>query len=116
MLGAVLPAEDAIRAWNRIDELARTCRGAGDTGTLDQLRADLVAKALRESDLDTAPDTDGNLRRARKPVSVQVTIALRSLLGLDSRNGRLDGYGAIPPESQQRIRAELDNQDDQRAA
>lgn len=99
IVGAVLPADDAIRAWSRIDDLARTCRTAGDPHTLDQLRADLLAKALSEADLDTQPDADARHRRARRPVSVQVTIALTSLLGLDSRSGRLDGYGAITPSA-----------------
>jgi hypothetical protein len=39
LLGAVLPAEDAIRAFTRIDDLARTCKTAGDPLTLHQLRA-----------------------------------------------------------------------------
>ncbi len=60
MLGAVLPAEDAIRAFNRIDELARTCRAAGDPATLDQLRADLAAKAPPERTwTPTAPTSTG---------------------------------------------------------
>lgn len=103
LLGAVLPADDAIRAFTRIDDLARTCRAAGDPLTLDQLRADLFAKALTDADLDTGPDPDGKRPRPRKPVSVQVTIALTSLLGLDSRCGRLDGYGAITASTARRI-------------
>jgi len=103
MLGAVLPAEDALRAWNRIDELARTCRAAGDPANLDQLRADLVAQTLTGADLDTQPDPAGQRARTRKPVSVQVVISLTSLLGLDSRNGFLDGYGTITPGVARRI-------------
>ncbi len=62
--GAV--AEDAIRAFNRIDELARTCRAAGDPATLDQLRADLLARTLTAADLgDTARDTHRPDQRTR---------------------------------------------------
>jgi hypothetical protein len=109
--GAVLPADDAVRAYTRIDDLARTCRAAGDPQTLDQLRADLFAKALAEAGLDStrdidpdkAPDADQGRAKARRPVSAQVTIALTSLLGLDSRNGWLEGYGAVTPDTARSI-------------
>ncbi len=105
LVGAVLPADDAIRAFTRIDDLARTCKAAGDAQTLDQLRADLFANALATAELDTDRDSDGKQQQTRKPVTVQVTIALTSLLGLDSRCGRLDGYGAITPTTARHITA-----------
>ncbi len=40
MLGAILPADDAIRVYRRLDSAARTARTRGDPRTLDQLRAD----------------------------------------------------------------------------
>jgi hypothetical protein len=80
----------------------------------------LIGRSLATAELDRAPDLDmppmppgcdfgpgldGAPRRSREPVTVHVTIALSSLLGLDSRCGRLDGYGAITPTTVRHIMA-----------
>jgi hypothetical protein len=41
----------------------------------------------------------------RRPVTVQVTVPLTSLLGLDEQAGELTGYGPIPAETARRLAA-----------
>ncbi len=109
----------------RIDTDARRLRRGGDARSLDQLRCDLFAQAVASAaDRTDADRTDaeslptesagsenagaegigaegtasGPAAAARRPaVLVQVVISLASLLGIDSRSGYLDGYGAINP-------------------
>jgi hypothetical protein len=113
LFGAVLPADDAIRAFTRCDDAARKARGAGAADSLDQLRCDTFVDIMlrfpeaagRSSDAG-GPDAGEPLERSSapaRPVSVSVVISLSSLLGLDSRPGWLDGYGAITPGTAQRI-------------
>lgn len=104
MLGAVMPAEDAVAGWARIDTDARRLRREGDPRNLDQLRCDLFAQALASATDGTATcpaaesTASGPGAAASRPaVSVQVVISLASLLGIDSRCGYLDGYGGINP-------------------
>ncbi len=105
MLGAVLPAEDALRAFGILDAAARAGKAAGNPAPLDQLRCEKLLNALAAG--RECPDS-GCADGGRKPVSVQVVISLTSLLGLDSRNGNLDGYGSITPETLHRIIASGD--------
>lgn len=98
MLGAVLPADEAGRAYRRLDEAARKHRGNGDRRNLDQLRCDELsallggaAGRLREDDRDSSQMSSPS--RAHR--SVQVVISLSTLLGLDSKSANLDGYGTI---------------------
>lgn len=107
------------------DSVARRLRREGDARSLDQLRCDLFAQAVASAaDRTDADRTDaeslpaesagsenagaegigaegtasGPAAAARWPaVLVQVVISLASLLGIDSRSGYLDGYGAINP-------------------
>ena len=71
MVGAVLPADDAIRSWTRIDELARAARAAGDPRNLDQLRADHFTAALTDTEPNTQhavqPDTGPSARPEADP-------------------------------------------------
>lgn len=46
VLSLHLPAEQVVAVADRIEQLARSLRQAGDERTLDQLRADLAAEAL----------------------------------------------------------------------
>jgi hypothetical protein len=108
MVGAVLPAAAALRAYRHLDESARAQRHSGDPRTLDQLRSDAFAAALAGRLCACAASTDSDDMpesalgpRARSggagagTTSVQVVISLASLLGLDSRSAQLDGYGSI---------------------
>lgn len=120
MLAAVMPADDAVRAWRSIDQAARTLRSRGDARTLDQLRCDAMAQFLVDPPVgDPATScqqgtatgdrpTDRTLTRSRPTVSVQVVISLSTLLGLDSKSAHLEGYGAINASAVGRILASGD--------
>jgi hypothetical protein len=113
LFGAVLPADDAMRAFTRCDDAARRARRAGAPDNLDQLRGDnFVDIMLRFPEPTPRPSTAGrqddgdapeHSSAPARPVSVSVVISLSSLVGLDSRPGWLDGYGAITPGTAQRI-------------
>lgn len=113
MLGAVLPAEDAIRAFDTLDQIARSAKAAGDPASLDHLRCQALVTTITGPTGATAAATAAPagasagagspaddeqppaVLRSRRPTSVQVVISLTSLLGLDSKDGFLDGYGTI---------------------
>lgn len=112
LLGAVLPADDAIRAFDMLDKAARTRKAAGSPLSLDHLRCEqLVNAAIGLTDTGAAASSPSQVGTSesddtvgvRKSVSVQVVISLSSLLGLDSKNGWLDGYGTITAGSIRRI-------------
>ncbi|MGH8774272.1 MAG: DUF222 domain-containing protein [Jiangellaceae bacterium] len=109
---AFLPVEDAAALMNAIEAAAaaakRTC--AGDERTLGQRRADALAAmgwtALRTGRLggcDCGPRLDDLHGR---PVSVLVTVAATTLLGLDDLPGELAGFGPIPAEVARRLAAD----------
>ncbi|MEU6641807.1 DUF222 domain-containing protein [Saccharomonospora sp. NPDC046836] len=85
---ADLPAEVASSAYARIDRMARTLRGANESRTLDQLRADVFAELLLGS------NTDGS--GAKADVHVYVYVDLTTLAGLNDDPAQLAGYGPIP--------------------
>jgi len=104
---AILPAQDAqtvmksieayILKMNEIDEKNRstTPDAATDTWSLlsaDNKRADALTSILSQA---LASNVDV-VRPHRRPVTVNVTIDLPTLLGLAENPGQLSGYGAIP--------------------
>ena len=116
---AILPAADAQTVMLAIDKLARIrlkeecsasvntsgngSSGNGSSGTrLEQLRADALTQ-LSASYLATSKDEALNHRR---PVTVNLTIDLNTLLGLDENPGILIGYGAIPAQVARELAAD----------
>ena len=107
---ALLPAAEAQTIWLAIDKLARSERDQSlmitlgketlpefiaekiEPLTLDQLRADALATIARQF-LSTT--SDENLAHGR-PVTLNLTLDLPTLLGLKQNPGILDGYGEIP--------------------
>jgi len=115
---AILPAQDAqtvmksieayILRMNEIDEKKRNAyvanfsthagsdaQSATDTWSLlsaDNKRADALTAILSQA---LASNVD-EVRPHRRPVTVNVTIDLPTLLGLAENPGQLSGYGAIP--------------------
>ena len=105
---AILPAQDAqtvmksieayILKMNETDEKMRNEGGtqsATDTWSLlsaDNKRADALTAILSQA---LANNVD-QVRPHRRPVTVNVTIDLPTLLGLAENPGQLSGYGAIP--------------------
>ena len=107
---ALLPAAEAQTIWLAIDKLARADRDSDPATistesalpefiaaqieplTLDQLRADALATIARKF-LSTT--SDENLAHGR-PVTLNLTLDLPTLLGLQENPGILVGYGEIP--------------------
>ncbi|HEY9390797.1 MAG TPA: DUF222 domain-containing protein [Mycobacteriales bacterium] len=91
-LTEVLPAEQAVAVYQRVDGLARSSRVPGDERGADERRADtFVGLLLGRRDAGVASQPDSGLR----PL-VHVTVAATTLTGADNKPGTLDGYGPIP--------------------
>jgi hypothetical protein len=110
-LEAYLPAEDATALEAAIEAAAAAMKrtAPGDRRTLAQRRADAMAQmgwlALRTGRLGSCPCGRGQRldRRHRRPVAVQVTVAVTTLLGLDEQPGQLAGYGPVPASVARRL-------------
>lgn len=99
---AILPAEDAQLVMSAIESFvlretkAETIEGESasqsEHRSMDMKRADaltaIATRALSESARDVRPH--------RRPITVNVTIDLPTLMGLAENPGQLAGYGAIP--------------------
>lgn len=92
---AILPAADAQIVMNAIESFIRiSIENSGptlkDPRSSDMKRADALT-AIASASLINSPITPH-----RRPISVNVTIDLPTLLGLAQNPGQLAGYGAIP--------------------
>jgi hypothetical protein len=86
-----------------VDALARN-RAPGDDRTTDQRRAD-AAVQLALTTLNGTGSAELPREHGMRP-TVQVTVALSTLLGLDDQPGDLDGTGPIPASLARRIAAD----------
>ncbi|TWP47290.1 DUF222 domain-containing protein [Lentzea tibetensis] len=84
-LWVTMPADKAMVSWLRVDKLARAAKFPGDTRTLNQRRADVVADLLLAT-----PDNASPVK-----VELLVTVSATTLMGLDEHPGEMDGYGPI---------------------
>jgi hypothetical protein len=89
-------------AVDRVDDLARRFRAAGDTRTLAQLRSDVALDLVLYGWADPAhlpADADPSAAQtfAGQPPAahVNLTVSLTTLLGLDERPGELGGHGFV---------------------
>ena len=113
-LEAYLPAEDAAALETAIEAAAAAMKrtAPGDRRTLAQRRTDALAQmgwlALGTGRLGGCTCGQGQPldRRHRRPVTVQVTVAVTTLLGLDEQPGQLAGYGPVPASVARRLAAE----------
>jgi hypothetical protein len=87
---AILPAVDAQIVMSAIESLV--LQSADDDRSIDMKRADalseLAARVLSQSSEEVRPH--------RRPITVNVTLDLPTLLGFAENPGQLAGYGAIP--------------------
>src|SRR5882757_8286130 len=99
-LWALLPAEGAAAVMTAIDALA-SVTSADDLRTADQRRADALV------DLGVAALHDPLLPKTQgmRP-SIQVTVALSTLIGTDEQSGELAGHGPIPASVARRLAAD----------
>lgn len=100
---AILPAADAQLVMNAIESFIRLT--GSDLGTKDLGAKDLGAKDMRSTDMKRADAlsaiaaaslANSPVTPHRRPISINVTIDLPTLLGLAQNPGQLAGYGAIP--------------------
>lgn len=87
---AILPAEDAQIVMSAIESFV--LQGEEDDRSMDMKRADALS-ALASWALTQA---SAEVRPHRRPITVNVTVDLPTLLGLAENPGQLAGYGAIP--------------------
>ena len=99
---AILPAADAQTVMLAIDKLARIRFDEKDSDRIEQLRADALTQ-IASSYLATS---EGQALNHRRPVTVNLTIDLNTLLGLDENPGILMGYGAIPAQVARELAAD----------
>ncbi|MBD0292405.1 MAG: DUF222 domain-containing protein [Jiangellaceae bacterium] len=103
-LEAYLPAADAAAINTALDAAAAAVKQAdpADGRTRGQRRADALAEmgwlALATGRLGGCDCGTRLGSRHGRPVSVQVTVPLSSLLGVDEQPGELGGYGPITAE------------------
>lgn len=87
---AILPAEDAQIVMSAIESFVLL--GDEDNRSADMKRADALS-ALASWALSQSSD---QVRPHRRPITVNVTVDLPTLLGLAQNPGQLAGYGPIP--------------------
>lgn len=87
---AILPAEDAQIVMSAIESFV--LQDEEDDRSMDMKRADALS-ALASWALTQA---SSEVRPHRRPITVNVTVDLPTLLGLAENPGQLAGYGAIP--------------------
>jgi hypothetical protein len=102
-LWALLPAEGAAALRSSLDAAARPTDG-DDRRSADQRRADALVQ-LALDDLAGGCAHCGGRPGQLRP-SIQVSVALSTLLDLDDQPGELDGHGPIPAELARRIAAD----------
>ena len=91
---AILPAADAQIVMNSIESFIRAASAepGSDKRSSDMKRADALTAIASAYLANTAEIVTPH----RRPISVNVTIDLPTLLGLAENPGQLAGYGAIP--------------------
>jgi hypothetical protein len=97
-----LPTEDAVTLDTVLNAMADV-KQAGDDRTQEQRRAD----ALTQLAMDKLNGTNSGLpmQQGRRP-TIQVTVALSTLLGIDDQPGELDDHGPIPAELARKLAAD----------
>jgi hypothetical protein len=108
-LEAYLPAQDAAAVETAVAAAAAAMKRSdpGDGRTVAQRRADALAQlgwlALATGRLGGCPCGQSLDGAHRRPVSVQVTVPISTLLGLNQQAGELAGYGPIPADVARRL-------------
>src|SRR5680860_1464268 len=84
LLGLDLPPQRVTAISRRINAIARSLRGSGETRTMDQLRADVYLDLLA-----------GKKRQASSAGVVDIRVDLDTLAALTEHPGELAGYGPV---------------------
>jgi len=102
LLGLDLAPHRVAAATRRINHLARSLRIAGETRTMDQLRADVLLDLLN----GTKPTKDRKRTGGSGRGVVDVQVDLATLAGLTDTPGELAGYGPVIADIARQIAAE----------
>ncbi|MCI0689402.1 MAG: HNH endonuclease, partial [Sporichthyaceae bacterium] len=87
-----LPADKAAAGWDYLTRLATAAKKAGgETRSMDQLRADLLADLLAGVD----PTQAGSPIPAPRKGTLTLTVELTTLMNLLDHPGELGGYGPV---------------------
>jgi len=86
LMGLDLPPHRVAAVTRRIDEIARSLRGSGESRTMDQLRADVY--------LDLLAGKSGRYTGATRGV-VDLRVDMDTLAALAEHPGELAGYGPV---------------------
>jgi hypothetical protein len=93
LLGLDLPPDRVAAATRRINRLARSLRGGGETRTMDQLRADVLLDLL-----------SGRSRHGKTTGAVvDIAVDLATLTRLADHPGELAGYGPVIADIARRV-------------
>jgi hypothetical protein len=84
LLGLDLPPDKVAAVTRRINEIARSLRGDGETRTMDQLRADVHIDLLQGKD-----------HKTRSKGVINMTVDLDTLAGLADHPGELNGFTPV---------------------
>jgi hypothetical protein len=84
LLGLDLPPDRVTAVTQRINQIARSLRGSGETRTMDQLRSDVYLDLLQ-----------GTQHSARSRGVVHMTVDLDTLAHLTDHPGELDGFTPV---------------------
>lgn len=94
---AILPAESAQMVMSAIESFVLLGEEAGNSNMKDDRSSDMKrADALSELASWALSQNRERVRPHRRPLTVNVTVDLPTLLGLAENPGQLAGYGAIP--------------------
>jgi len=99
LMGFDLPPDRVGEIRERIETIARSLRGSGETRTMDQLRADVYIDLLRGTDRQT--DTTGEHRGV-----IDLRVDVETLTELADMPGDLGGYGPIVADLARRVARE----------
>jgi hypothetical protein len=106
-LVALLPSEDAqtvylaINACINLEERAAETNST-ETRTIDMKRAD----ALTRIATNFLGSNSEKIEKQKRPISINVTVDLPTLLGLSNNPGQLEGHGPIPASLARKLAAD----------
>jgi Domain of unknown function (DUF222) len=95
VLGATLPAEQALACWTALDDHARGRRADGDDRPIAQIMSDTLVERV----------TGANRAETPANVELQVVITDQTLLGASDQPATLAGYGPLPAETALKLSA-----------
>ena len=95
LVGIGLPPDRVSAAMSHLNRTARALRRAGDSRTMDQLRADVFLDLL-----------SGLCHHGEKPAVADISLDLQTAMGLADRPGEIPGWGPVLADIARKVLAE----------